>query len=188
MAPDNFFVLTVCMWNTVSNTSCFQGIEFQEQEQMWAAPSSSSHGFFLSNCYFILYFINNSLWGLLTDTFFSYSTIRKFVCREQDAVSCQTEVRWEVFKKGCLSAETVSLSLNSLCAGGAHQAMLWRRAPHDKVSNLLNGKFLSVEWNWIYEKDLFASMCVTKEFGVFHCQTLTRWPSLCQPWFTAKLR
>lgn len=49
------------MWNTVQNTSCFQGIEFQEQEQMLAAPSSSPHGLLHSNCYLFQFFGNNSL-------------------------------------------------------------------------------------------------------------------------------
>lgn len=111
---------------------------------------------------------------------------KKKSAETQGALTCQTAERWEVFKRAvCQQKQLVSVW--TLC---------WRSAPRQctdeehrmTVSNLLNTEFLSLEWNWIYEKDLFASMCVTEESGVFHCQKHTRWPSLFQPWFRAKLR
>lgn len=149
--------------------------------------------FFFFFFLFFKFFLCQECWKKLIFPVNQPPPQKKTICQTtsaetQDLVSCQTEERWEVFKKDCLSAENVSLRLNSLYAGGAHQAMHWGTAPHDEVSSLLNSEFLSVEWNWIHEKDLFASMCVTEESGVFHCQTRTRWPSLCQPWFRAKLR
>lgn len=168
---------------------CSPRLELQEQEQMLSAPISGSLK--LSLPPFFSYLI--PLQGYYSKPNYPVNLkTQKTICWFVWTNLQRRRTLWLVKqRKGGRSLKGLSVSRSSyslfefsLCSWSTPGNALTKST----TSNLLNGKFLSLEWNWIYEKDLFASMCVTEESGVFHCQTRTRWPSLFQPWFRAKLR